>query len=704
MFEYLMPMLVMRSFPVHPARPDLRRGASARQIAYGARARRALGRERERLQRARPPPDLSVSRLRRARPRAQARPGPRAGGRALRLGARGDGGPASARWPTSRALESEGALGPLRLPRRASTTPAPTRTATIAVVGTYMAHHIGMGLVALTNALTAQRLAAPLPRRPAGALGRAAAARADPAPAGAAGAAGRRARTRRCPSRSWSARRCASSTRRTRPQPHVALLGHLPYTIMVSHCGGGYSRYEALAVTRWRVGRDPRRDRPVLLREGPVDRPGLVARRTSRCARRPTGTTPSSPPTGSPSTAPTATSRPAPRSRWCRRTRPRCAGSPSPTTATRPREIELTSYGEIVLAPPEADRAHPAFGNLFVETEWHEWCTRHHRHPPPALGQRSSRSGACTWSTAGEERVGAGDLRDRPGPLPRTGPLDPRPGGARRRRARCRARTGAVLDPIFALRTRVRLEPGPVGVGGVHHARRHHAGTGPSSWPTATTIRTPRSARSTWPGPRARSSCASSTSPRATPRSSRSWPATSSTASPALRAPQAELPAEPRLAAAALGHRRLGRLADPARDHRLARGAAHAAPAARGAPLLAPARDDGGPGRAQRAPAELPAGPGATGSPRRCTPWPTAARSTGRAACSSGGATCSAPTSCSCCAPPRGCTSPATAARSAGSWRRPCRRGAARGRRSTRRPRDPGARAERLAGDPRGAH
>ena len=39
------------------------------------------------------------------------------------------------------------------------------------------------------------------------------------------------------------------------------------------------------------------------------------------------------------------------------------------------REIELTSYGEIVLAPPDADRAHPAFGNLFVETEWHDWCT-----------------------------------------------------------------------------------------------------------------------------------------------------------------------------------------------------------------------------------------------------------------------------------------------------------------------------------------
>ena len=51
------------------------------------------------------------------------------------------------------------------------------------------------------------------------------------------------------------------------------------------------------------------------------------------------------------------------------------------------REIELTSYGEIVLAPPEADRAHPAFGNLFVETEWHEWCSAITATRAPALGE-----------------------------------------------------------------------------------------------------------------------------------------------------------------------------------------------------------------------------------------------------------------------------------------------------------------------------
>src|SRR5207247_545782 len=36
---------------------------------------------------------------------------------------------------------------------------------------------------------------------------------------------------------------------------------------------------------------------------------------------------------------------------------------------TRVRDIELTSYAEVVLAPPAADAAHSAFSNLSVETE-----------------------------------------------------------------------------------------------------------------------------------------------------------------------------------------------------------------------------------------------------------------------------------------------------------------------------------------------
>src|SRR4026209_966357 len=38
--------------------------------------------------------------------------------------------------------------------------------------------------------------------------------------------------------------------------------------------------------------------------------------------------------------------------------------------STRTREIELTSYAEVVLATPQADAAHPAFSDLFIETEF----------------------------------------------------------------------------------------------------------------------------------------------------------------------------------------------------------------------------------------------------------------------------------------------------------------------------------------------
>ena len=51
------------------------------------------------------------------------------------------------------------------------------------------------------------------------------------------------------------------------------------------------------------------------------------------------------------------------------------------------RQIELTSYAEIALAPQAADVAHPAFQNLFVQTEF----VPDHRRPagdPPAAIQR----------------------------------------------------------------------------------------------------------------------------------------------------------------------------------------------------------------------------------------------------------------------------------------------------------------------------
>ena len=302
---------------------------------------------------------------------------------------------------------------------------------------------------------------------------------------------------------------------------------------MVSHCGAGYSRYEELAVTRWRA--DGTRDhtgqfcyvkdvdqRPRLVGGAPA---GVRAGRlVPRAARHRPRHLPSR----------RRRHRDAHRDRGrAARTRPRCAASPSPTTADEPREIELTSYGEIVLAPPDADRAHPAFAQPVRRDRVARVVYRDHRHPASALGHREA---ALVRPRRGR-RAGPGrpgHLRDRSGALPRPRPLHPRPdraGGGRAalRHHRRRARPDLRAAHPGAAGSRA------VGVGRVHHARRHHPGSGLRAGRPLPRSVTPRSARSISPGPPPRSSCASSTSPRPTRRSSRSSPGTCSTRSPALQ-------------------------------------------------------------------------------------------------------------------------------------------------------------------------
>ena len=74
------------------------------------------------------------------------------------------------------------------------------------------------------------------------------------------------------------------------------------------------------------------------------------------------------------STMPASKSTPKSASR--RKTTWSCGASRSPIILTSRRVIELTSYAEVVLAAPAADAAHPAFSNLFVQTEF---CA----HRPP---------------------------------------------------------------------------------------------------------------------------------------------------------------------------------------------------------------------------------------------------------------------------------------------------------------------------------
>jgi cyclic beta-1,2-glucan synthetase len=121
------------------------------------------------------------------------------------------------------------------------------------------------------------------------------------------------------------------------------------------------------------------------------------------------------------------------------------------------RELELTSYAEIVLAPKAADDAHPAFSKLFVETEFVA-------NVGALLATRRQRSPADTQAWAAHLAVVEGDIigdlqfeTDRARLLGRgrgvrtpTAVIDGLP---------LSGTVGAVLDPIFSLRCHVRVPP-----------------------------------------------------------------------------------------------------------------------------------------------------------------------------------------------------------------------------------------------------
>jgi cyclic beta-1,2-glucan synthetase len=125
--------------------------------------------------------------------------------------------------------------------------------------------------------------------------------------------------------------------------------------------------------------------------------------------------------------------------------------------SARIREIDVTSFVEIVLAAPADDLAHPAFGKLFLETEYLGdsaalLCHRRPRDPrdPAAwamhvLSLEGRPQGPVEWETDRARFVGRGRDTDRPIALD---------GRA------LSGTTGIVLDPILSLRQRIRLVPG----------------------------------------------------------------------------------------------------------------------------------------------------------------------------------------------------------------------------------------------------
>jgi cyclic beta-1,2-glucan synthetase len=125
--------------------------------------------------------------------------------------------------------------------------------------------------------------------------------------------------------------------------------------------------------------------------------------------------------------------------------------------STRPREIELTSYAEVVLAPRADDLAHPAFSNLFIETEYYAQHSALFARRRPRSAQDEARWGVHVLSTSAETIAGIQYETDRVRFLGR-GHTPAEPVAVMEDRPLSNT-VGAVLDPIFSLRCRVRLLP-----------------------------------------------------------------------------------------------------------------------------------------------------------------------------------------------------------------------------------------------------
>jgi len=124
---------------------------------------------------------------------------------------------------------------------------------------------------------------------------------------------------------------------------------------------------------------------------------------------------------------------------------------------SRVREIELTSYAEIVLAPHAADDAHPAFSKLFVETAFVAdtgaiLATRRLRSPgdPQAWAAHLA---VVEGETIGDVQFETDRMRFLGRGRGIRTPLAMVPGSP------LSNTVGAVLDPIFSLRVHVRVPP-----------------------------------------------------------------------------------------------------------------------------------------------------------------------------------------------------------------------------------------------------
>jgi cyclic beta-1,2-glucan glucanotransferase len=238
------------------------------------------------------------------------------------------------------------------------------------------------------------------------------------------------------------------------PQPH--LLSNGRYHVMATNAGGGYSRWKGLAVTRWRE--DCTRDcwgTFCYLRDtasgqfwSTAYQPTLRSSKSYESIFVPG------------------------RAEYRRRdeeidTHTEVSVSPEDDVEVRrvtmtnfssvTRTIELTSYAEVVLAPQSADLAHPAFSNLFVQTEILAGrnavlCMRRPRSPSETvpwmfhlMTTQGSPEGETSFETDRAKFIGRGRTVANPQAFDQVAALS--------------NSAGPVLDPIVAARHAVTIDP-----------------------------------------------------------------------------------------------------------------------------------------------------------------------------------------------------------------------------------------------------
>ena len=245
------------------------------------------------------------------------------------------------------------------------------------------------------------------------------------------------------------------------PNPEVQLLSNGRYQVMITNAGGGYSRWNDLAVTRWREDRT-------------CDNWGAF------CYIRDVASGEFWSTTHQPTLKRSknfATIFSEGRAEFRRRdhdydTHTEIAVSPEDDIELRRvritnrarmrRTIEITTYAEVVLAPPAADALHPAFSNLFVQTEIIReqraiLCTRRPRSQgEPSLymlhlmAVHGQETGDVSYETDRMRFIGRGNTVADPEAMR---------GAAGSSAGELSGSEGSVLDPIVAIRHRIALDP-----------------------------------------------------------------------------------------------------------------------------------------------------------------------------------------------------------------------------------------------------